>query len=58
MFCADAKAKRVAKIKSKGIENAQVVRRSRGLIKEAEGLDSVEDGEKEKMKREVERGTL
>ncbi|KAF8532698.1 hypothetical protein JB92DRAFT_2840419, partial [Gautieria morchelliformis] len=60
MFCADAKAKQVAKMKNKSYRKIQRKRRERirGLVKEAEGLDGVEDGEKERTKREVERATF
>ncbi|KAF8532703.1 hypothetical protein JB92DRAFT_2840477 [Gautieria morchelliformis] len=60
MFCADAKAKRVAKMKNKSYRKIQRKRRERirGLVKEAEGLDGMEDGEKERTKREVERATF
>ncbi|KAF8592755.1 small-subunit processome [Ramaria rubella] len=57
MFRAEAKAKRVAKIKSKTYRKIQRKGREkvRGLIEEAEGPGSLKDEEAERMKREVER---
>lgn len=57
MFRAEAKAKRVAKIKSKTYRKIHKKSREKikGLIEEAEGLDGKEDDGAERLKREVER---
>lgn len=59
MFRADAKAKRVAKIKSKTYR--KIHRKSRekikGLIEEVHGAEGAEDEEEERMRHEVERAT-